>query len=196
MSTNGFSLATGLIISPKGKNSKSTKKVTKGRVPQKLFDEKSNYEKEKPLLRKQGRKKSSKKPPPPLPVEVEKSEESDTEETMFEHIDSEQMTSEQQESKHAESEEHNLDSPDFKEHESGQPESKGPSPESPYAEQQDYEESLIWEIWLNARTPKFEMALGGKFPKHKKSSLMGFTKLTKGLLKGQSLKNRGSTLKC
>lgn len=49
-------------MAPKGKNSKYTKKVTKGSVPQRLFNGESDYEKEEPLLKKQRKKISSKKP--------------------------------------------------------------------------------------------------------------------------------------
>ena len=82
-------------MAPKRKNSKSTKKVAKGSVSQRLFNEKSNYEEEEPLLRKQKKKQSTKKPLPPPPVEVEESEESNTKPTISEHTTSEKMVSEQ-----------------------------------------------------------------------------------------------------
>ncbi|XP_047264552.1 uncharacterized protein LOC124896772 [Capsicum annuum] len=97
---------TGLIMAPKGKNPKSTKKETKESVPRRLFDEGSNCKEEEPLLRKQKKKKSPKKISPPPPIEVEESEESDTKPTTSEHTASEQTTSEQQESEYAESKEH------------------------------------------------------------------------------------------
>ncbi|PHT53298.1 hypothetical protein CQW23_07760 [Capsicum baccatum] len=135
-----------LIMKPKGKNSKYTKKVTKGRVPRGLFNEESDYKEGEPLLRKQKKKKIPKKTSPPPPVEMEGSEETDTEPTTSEHIASEQTASKKQESEHAESEKHDSDLPNFEEHESGKPEFEGLATESPSAERQDEKESPIRKI--------------------------------------------------
>ncbi|XP_047249997.1 uncharacterized protein LOC124885795 [Capsicum annuum] len=112
-------------MAPKGKSSKSKKKVTKGSVSWRLFNEESDYEKEEPLLRKQKTNQSPKKPSLPLLVEVEGSEEK-----------------------------HDLDHPESEDNDFGQPESKGPSIESPSAEPQDEEESLIYGMVVKCKNLK------------------------------------------
>ncbi|KAF3657465.1 hypothetical protein FXO37_14926 [Capsicum annuum] len=76
---DGKGVSTGLEMAPKGKNLKSTKKVTKESASRRLFNEESDYEEEKPLVRKQKKKQSLKKTPPPPPVKVEESEENQLE---------------------------------------------------------------------------------------------------------------------
>ncbi|PHT89784.1 hypothetical protein T459_04897 [Capsicum annuum] len=123
-------------MAPKGKNLKSTKKVTKGSASRRLFNEESDYEEEKPLLRKQKKKQSFKKTPPPPPVKVEESEEK-----------------------------HNSDQLEFEEHESGQPEFEGPSTESPFAEPQDDKDSPIRETMVKCKNPKVRDKTRWQIPK-------------------------------
>lgn len=90
---------------------------------------------------------------------------------------------------------HDSDHPDFEEHESGQPESEAPSTKSLLLSHKMMNNLRFGERWLNARILKSEMTLGGRFPKIKKSFLMGFTELTEVLSGGQSLKRRESSPK-
>ncbi|XP_016553569.2 uncharacterized protein LOC107853067 [Capsicum annuum] len=53
---DGKKVSAGIIMAPKGKSTKPTKKVKKESIPQRLFDEGSDYEEEDPLLRKQRKK--------------------------------------------------------------------------------------------------------------------------------------------
>ncbi|XP_047253676.1 uncharacterized protein LOC124887805 [Capsicum annuum] len=101
---------TSLIMEPKGKIPKPTKKVKKGSVPQRLFDKKFNYKEEEPLLRKQRKNKNLKNPSPPPPIEVKESKQSDTKATPpLDSIASEHMASEQPESEHLKSREPELE---------------------------------------------------------------------------------------
>ncbi|PHT72054.1 hypothetical protein T459_22839 [Capsicum annuum] len=165
---DGKEVSTGFVMAPKEKNPKPTKKEKKRSVPQKLFNEKSNYEEEEPLLKKQRKKISPKNPLPPPLVEVKESEESDTKPTTSEHTAFEQTNSEKQGSEHAESEENDSDHLDFEELMAGQPESKGPSTESPFAEPQVDEESSIRGTMVKWKNPEVRDDTRWQIPKSQK----------------------------
>ncbi|XP_047268089.1 uncharacterized protein LOC124898493 [Capsicum annuum] len=141
----------------KRKSPTEPKKAAKDDVYRKLLNEESDYEEEKPLLRKLKMKQSPKKTPLPLPIEVEDSD--DTEST----IASEQEGSKKGESEQHESEHDKADEEDQEESEKF--EFEGTASGSPSTEQQDNKESPPRRALIKCKNPKVRNNARWKIPR-------------------------------
>lgn len=91
----GFLFLKEFTMRPKEKSTKATKKVSKGSMPQRLFNE-SDYEEEDPQLKRYRKKKSPKVAKPPPQSEEKRDERTEAEEpSSSTHTPSKQTTSKQ-----------------------------------------------------------------------------------------------------